>query len=91
MLVQFGAGLALYLMFVGLGFSVRGALGRIPPAAGPWIAAALIFLGFVLMYGYFILFESIWNGQTPGKRLTHIRVIKDSVSRSPPLTPWHAI
>ena len=30
------------------------------------------------MYGYFILFEAIWNGQTPGKRLTHIRVIKDS-------------
>ena len=25
-----------------------------------------------------MLFESIWNGQTPGKRLTHIRVIKDS-------------
>ena len=25
-----------------------------------------------------MLFEAIWNGQTPGKRLTHIRVIKDS-------------
>jgi hypothetical protein len=40
--------------------------------------AILIFIYFLLMYGYFILFESIWNGQTPGKRLTHIRVIKDS-------------
>jgi hypothetical protein len=25
-----------------------------------------------------MFFEAIWNGQTPGKRLTHIRVIKDS-------------
>jgi len=32
----------------------------------------------LLFYGYFILFEAIWNGQTPGKRLTRIRVIKDS-------------
>jgi hypothetical protein len=43
-----------------------------------WIAAILIFAFFLLTYGYFILFEAIWNGQTPGKRLTHIRVIKDS-------------
>lgn len=78
MLIQFGTTIVLVLMFVGLGYSVRGALGSIPPAAGTWIAAVLIFFGFVLMYGYFILFEAIWNGQTPGKRLTHIRVIKDS-------------
>ena len=25
-----------------------------------------------------MLFESIWNDQTPGKRLTHLPVIKDS-------------
>ena len=43
-----------------------------------WLAAILIFGFFVLFYGYFILFEAIWNGQTPGKRLTRIRVIKDS-------------
>ena len=77
-MIQFGTTIALILMFVGLGYSVRGALGSLPPSAGPWIAAVLLFLGFVLMYGYFILFEAIWNGQTPGKRLTHIRVIKDT-------------
>jgi uncharacterized RDD family membrane protein YckC len=77
-LIQAGTTIVLVLMFVGLGYSVRGALGRIPPSAGPWIAAILVFLAFLLMYGYFVLFEAIWNGQTPGKRLTHIRVIKDS-------------
>ena len=35
-----------------------------------------------------MLFESIWNGQTPGKRLTHIRVIKDS---GQPITPIDAV
>lgn len=78
MSIQSGITIVLVLMFVGLGYSVRGALGSVPPAAGPWIAAILIFLGFILMYGYFVLFETIWNGQTPGKRLTHIRVIKDT-------------
>jgi uncharacterized RDD family membrane protein YckC len=77
-LIQSGAAIVLVLLFVGLGYSARGVFGRIPDFAGPWIAGILIFLAFLLMYGYFILFESLWNGQTPGKRLTHIRVIKDS-------------
>jgi uncharacterized RDD family membrane protein YckC len=77
-LIQFGTLIVVGLMFLGLGYSARGALRGIPSYAGPWIAAILIFLTFLLMYGYFILFESLWNGQTPGKRLTHIRVIKDS-------------
>ena len=78
MLIQFAVVVALVLMFVGIGYSARGAFGSLPRSDGPWIAAVLIFLAFVLMYGYFILFEAIWNGQTPGKRLTHIRVIKDT-------------
>jgi len=77
-LIQIGVLIILALMIVGLGFSFRSAgFGR-SSTAGVWIVAILIFLYFLLMYGYFILFESIWNGQTPGKRLTHIRVIKDS-------------
>jgi uncharacterized RDD family membrane protein YckC len=77
-LIQGAVLLALGLGFVGLGFSLSAAgFGR-SSAAGVWIVAILIFIYFLLMYGYFILFESIWNGQTPGKRLTHIRVIKDS-------------
>jgi uncharacterized RDD family membrane protein YckC len=77
-LIQGAAVIVLVLIFVGLGvgFSAAG-IGR-SPAAGAWIVAILILVYFVLIYGYFILFESIWNGQTPGKRLTHIRVIKDS-------------
>jgi uncharacterized RDD family membrane protein YckC len=77
-LIQGAVLLVLGLIFAGLGFGFRGAGRGLFPTAGVWIVAILIFIYFLLMYGYFILFESIWNGQTPGKRLTHIRVIKDS-------------
>ena len=36
----------------------------------------LMLLIFGFQWGYFNLFEWIWNGQTPGKRLLHLRVIK---------------
>ncbi|MCE0485063.1 MAG: RDD family protein [Methylacidiphilales bacterium] len=35
-----------------------------------------ILLIFGFQWGYFNFFEWIWNGQTPGKRLLHLRVIK---------------
>src|SRR5262249_27651903 len=41
------------------------------------VAAAAVRLFFILYYGYFLTFETIWNGQTPGKRKLHIRVIRD--------------
>ena len=43
----------------------------------PWAGALLVLLLFLLQFGYFIFFEAIWNGQTPGKRHQHLRVIKD--------------
>ncbi len=36
----------------------------------------LLLLIFGFQWVYFNLFEWIWNGQTPGKRLVHLRVIK---------------
>jgi uncharacterized RDD family membrane protein YckC len=77
-LFQVGALIALIVIFVELSYVTgRPGLGP-PPTARVWIVAILILAYFVLMYGYFILFEAIWNGQSPGKRITHIRVIKDS-------------
>jgi uncharacterized RDD family membrane protein YckC len=33
---------------------------------------------FALFFGYFIVFELAWNGQTPGKRALGIRVVRDA-------------
>jgi uncharacterized RDD family membrane protein YckC len=77
-LIQGAVVFVLVLIFLGLGFgfSIGGLAGS--QSAAVWIIAILILSYFLLRYGYFILFESIWNGQTPGKRLTNIRVIRDS-------------
>ena len=56
--------------------------------ASTWTTALLVAVLFLLLYGYFAAFEIIWNGQTPGKRVVGIRVVKDS---GRPLTPPEAI
>ena len=43
-----------------------------------WWYALMIFAGFCIYWGYYAIFESLWKGQTPGKRWAGIRVIKDS-------------
>lgn len=53
-------------------------LDRYWTTAGKWMTAAVIFLMFCLYWGYFAVFEAFWNGQTPGKRLAHVRVIAAS-------------
>ena len=40
------------------------------------LKTALMLLIFGLQWIYFNIFEWMWNGQTPGKRLLHLRVIK---------------
>jgi uncharacterized RDD family membrane protein YckC len=50
--------------------------------------AILIFIAFAVQFGYFATFETLWNGQTPGKRWTHLRVIQDS---GRPISAYDAI
>ena len=37
----------------------------------------LIFVVFVIFFGYFIVLEVVWNGQTIGKKALGIRVVRD--------------
>ena len=53
-----------------------------------WTVAILIIVLFLVFAGYFIAFEWLWNGQTPGKRLLKLRVIRDD---GRPVTLWEAI
>jgi uncharacterized RDD family membrane protein YckC len=65
-----------------------GAAAAVSPTASLWTVALLILFYFLLYFGYYAIFEIIWNGQTPGKRRIGIRVIKDS---GRPLTPAESI
>jgi len=53
-----------------------------------WTMAILIIVLFLIFAGYFIVFEWLWNGQTPGKRLLKLRVIRED---GRPITLWEAI
>ena len=44
---------------------------------GIWLLAIAFLVSFFVYAGYFVFFETLWQGQTPGKRLTKIRVIRD--------------
>ena len=41
-----------------------------------WVFAVLGIVGFMFFWGYYIFFEMLWNGQTPGKRWVGLRVIR---------------
>jgi uncharacterized RDD family membrane protein YckC len=42
----------------------------------PWVLAAAGLISFFFLWGYYIFFEMSWNGQSPGKRLAKLRVIR---------------
>jgi len=71
-----------------------GDLGQSGYVTGPvlkempkWTVAILIIVLSTLFTGYFVFFEWIWSGQTPGKRLMKLRVIRDD---GRPVTPWES-
>ena len=66
-----------------------------------WAFAILGIVSFLLLWGYYIVFEGFWNGQTPGKRLMKLRVIRvdgtpitlveavvGRATNQTPFTPW---
>lgn len=42
-----------------------------------WLIAIPLLIGFAGFVGYFVFFETLWRGQTPGKRFAKIRVIQE--------------
>lgn len=53
-----------------------------------WIMVILIVSIFLIFTGYFIFFEWFWNGQTPGKKLMKLRVIRED---GRPITLWESM
>lgn len=46
-------------------------------AAPIWLLSIALLVSFAAYMGYFVAFEVLWQGQTPGKRFAKIRVIRD--------------
>lgn len=43
-----------------------------------WLLAITFIVSFVIYTGYFVVFETLWQGQTPGKKAAKIRVVRDN-------------
>ena len=83
-LIQVVAALIIFLI---VAFTTRD-LERSWVPARNWEIAIALFLVFCLYWGYFAIFEVLWNGQTPGKRQAKIRVISAS---GRPITAFEGI
>jgi uncharacterized membrane protein SpoIIM required for sporulation/uncharacterized RDD family membrane protein YckC len=46
-------------------------------SSGAWAVSLVILISFAIQWGYYVLFEALWDGQTPGKRWLGIRVVQD--------------
>jgi uncharacterized RDD family membrane protein YckC len=66
--------LALVSLVFGISLFAFGA--GLAHQADKWVLALVILLGFLIYWGYFVLFETWMNGQTPGKRYLRIRVVQ---------------
>ena len=78
-----------FISFSGIGGDSNiGLLNEIQNEMSKWTIAILIFVVFLLFAGYFVLFEWLWNGQTPGKRLLKLRVLRED---GRPITFWEAL
>lgn len=81
-LIQWGLVLALVVFslivasLVGDLMSIGQWMKELVRLFGQWLIALGILVYGIIMIGYFILFEYLWSGSTPGKRTQHIRVVR---------------
>jgi uncharacterized RDD family membrane protein YckC len=64
---------AIVVVLITAGVTIGAALTW--SALEAWTAAVMLLAFFVLYYGYFAVFEAMWSGQTPGKRVVGLRVL----------------
>lgn len=81
--------MVLVFLVVGvIGAIFAGGLSSYWSGASTWATAIFVLFFFLLQWGYFAISETLMKGQTFGKRLLDLRVIKDSGA---PITAYDAI
>ena len=66
-------GLGFVALVLAGAFSSRGLFSSM----GVWAAAITVLVIFAIYWGYFVIFETLWSGQTPGKRIMRLRVVRE--------------
>jgi uncharacterized membrane protein SpoIIM required for sporulation/uncharacterized RDD family membrane protein YckC len=73
-----------FVLLIGI-FIFLAALIPDGPRTGPqqttsseaWAMAFFVIAQFVVLWGYYVLFEALADGQTPGKKILRLRVVRD--------------
>lgn len=75
-----GINIALLVLLASLGSDPSTVEESLEASSSDWIAGLVIaiyaLLNFAVWWGYFLLFEWLWHGQTVGKRVAKIRVVR---------------
>jgi uncharacterized membrane protein SpoIIM required for sporulation/uncharacterized RDD family membrane protein YckC len=45
--------------------------------SGAWAVAITVIFQFIILWGYYLLFEGLMDGQTPGKKMLGLRAVRD--------------
>jgi uncharacterized membrane protein SpoIIM required for sporulation/uncharacterized RDD family membrane protein YckC len=67
----------LVVVDIGVLFFVTKTGGLARSLLGSWGVAFIVIAQFVVLWGYYVLFEALFDGQTPGKKLHRLRVVRD--------------
>jgi len=67
----------IFMVIVFLIISEASNFGSRLANAPKWVIALLVVIQFLIINGYFAIFEWLWSGQTPGKRWLKLRVIRE--------------
>ncbi|MBF8983188.1 RDD family protein [Lutibacter sp. B2] len=80
-------GVALLILAIGLMIAEFNPLDAYETYSG-WVIGISLIIFFVITYGYFIICELTMNGKTPGKKMFHLRTIRNN---GQPITIKHSI
>lgn len=72
--------IGMIVLIIGLAFLSRRVpfeLGTKTAPSSAWAVAVLVLAQFVVLWGYYVLFEGLADGQTPGKRILRLRAVRD--------------
>ena len=70
----------IFMVLISIGimtFASRGNFGLTRNASVAWAIAMIVLVQFAILWGYYVLFEALADGQTPGKRSQRLRVVRD--------------
>jgi uncharacterized RDD family membrane protein YckC len=73
-LIQTGLFVIILFSFVGAGITLEDTFDNVLS----WYTAVLILIAFIVYIGYFVFFEMIMRGRTPGKAALKLRTIKNN-------------